>query len=282
MKRKEKTEKRSELSGKKKLAVRLCVIVICGVFCFINNNLLTVTEYSFTDSRIKNDFTIVQISDLHNARFGKDNRRLIEKIRQLSPDIIAVTGDIVDSGHTNIDTAVSFCQNAAEICPVYYITGNHEHWLSDEDEEKLYSGIRDSGAVILNDEITDISVNGNMTELCGLDDESLYNDTIFKLEKDFDRSMPIILLAHEPQYFSDYCKAAPDLVLTGHAHGGQVRLPFIGGLIAPDQGFFPKYYEGEFISGSTHMIISRGLGNSVIPVRVFDPPEIVCVRCSGK
>ncbi len=266
---------------RKKLIIWLCVLIFAAVFCIVNNKWLTVTEYTFADSRIKNGFNIVQISDLHNARFGRGNSRLLDKIEQQSPDIIVITGDIVDGTHTNIGTAVDFCKQAAALCPTYYVTGNHEHWLEAADEETLYSGIAAAGVTILDDKTLDITVNGDHVQLCGLDDESLYNDTLFKLAEDFDRAVPIILLAHEPQYFDDYAKAAPDLVLTGHAHGGQVRLPFVGGLVAPDQGFFPEYTEGEFTAGNMHMIISRGLGNSVIPVRVFDPPEIVCVRVSG-
>ena len=276
-----KNNEKKRMPLKKKLIIWGIVLAVLLVFCYLNNNILTVSEYTFSDSRIKNGFTIVQISDLHNASFGKDNRRLIEKIEGLSPDIIVITGDIVDGSHTDIECAVSFCKNAAGICPVYYITGNHEHWLEAPDENRLYEGIASAGVRILDDETLGVTVNGDRVQLCGLDDESLYNDTLFKVAEDFERTVPVILLAHEPQYFDDYCKAAPDLVLTGHAHGGQVRLPFVGGLVAPDQGFLPKYTEGEFTSGNTHMIISRGLGNSVIPVRVFDLPEIVCVRVKG-
>ncbi len=281
MSKKQKPAEGGRRFTKKKLIIWGVVLVVLTVFCVVNNKWLTVTEYGFSDSRIKSGFTIVQISDLHNASFGSDNRRLLAKIEELSPDMIAIIGDIVDGSHTDIDCALSFCENAAKLCPTYYVTGNHEHWLDAPDEERLYSGIRAAGVTILDDETLDISVNGDRVQLCGLDDESLYNDTLFKLAEGFDRSVPVILLAHEPQYFDDYVKAAPDLVLTGHAHGGQVRLPFMGGLVAPDQGFLPEYTEGEFTDGDTHMIISRGLGNSVIPVRVFDLPEIVCVRVTG-
>ena len=267
--------------SKKKLIVWAAVLLCLAVFCVVNNKYLTVTEYGYTDTRIKNGFRIVHISDLHNAEFGSDNKRLIERIRSLDPDIIAVTGDLVDGSHTDIDVGIDFCKACAEICPTYYVTGNHEHWLDDGDRERLFEGIRQGGTAILDDECREIEINGDRVRLCGLDDESLYTDVPRDLLQGLGHDLPVILLAHEPQYFEDYCKYSPDLVLTGHAHGGQVRLPFIGGLVAPDQGFFPKYYEGEFTSGDTHMIISRGLGNSVIPVRVFDPPEIVCVNVSA-
>lgn len=263
--------------SKKKLLIWSAVIVFLTVFSLINNKILTVSEYTYTDPRIKNGFRIVHISDLHNARFGSDNKRLMTKIRELGPDMIALTGDLVDSSHTNIDVGIDFCKACSEICPTYYVTGNHEHWLEDADRERLFDGIRQSGTVILDDEYTEVTVCGDKIRLCGLDDDSLYTDKLSELSKGFDDTMPTVLLAHEPQYFEDYCRSSADLVLTGHAHGGQIRLPFVGGVIAPDQGLFPKYYEGEFVDGNTHMIISRGLGNSTLPVRVFDPPEIVCV-----
>lgn len=267
---------------RKRLVIWGIVIVVLLIFSILNNKILTVSEYTFSDSRIKEGFTIVQISDLHNARFGLHNSRLIKRIKELSPDMIVITGDLVDGSHTNIGVGVEFCGKAAEICPTYYVTGNHEHWLDDDEKTELFDGIKNSGTIILDDETVNIDICGNAVQLCGLDDDSLYTDMLRDLSADFDRSKPVILLAHEPQYFEDYCKYSPDLVLTGHAHGGQVRLPFVGGLVAPDQGFFPEYTEGEFVDGGTHMIISRGLGNSVIPVRVFDLPEIVCVHVKGE
>lgn len=269
---------------KKRLIVWSVLLVIAIVFCIVNNKWLVVTEYGYMTDKLPDGcaFTVVQISDLHNAGFGIKNSRLIGKIEALSPDLIVITGDIVDSNHTRIKTAADFCEKAADICPVYYVTGNHEHWLEEDEKAELYDGIRKSGAVILDDEAVDITINGGSFTLCGLDDESLYNDTLVSLSKELDGGRLNILLAHEPQYFDDYCASPADLVLTGHAHGGQVRLPFVGGLVAPDQGFFPEYTEGEHTENGTTMIISRGLGNSVIPLRVFDLPEIVCVRVSDK
>lgn len=269
---------------KKKLIVWLVLLVIAAAFCLINNKWLTVTEYGYTTDKLPRGcgMTIVQISDLHNASFGAGNSRLVKKIEALSPDLIVITGDIVDSSHTRIKTAADLCEKAAGICPVYYVTGNHEHWLDDDEREELYGSIRQSGAVILEDAAVELTINGGSFTLCGLDDESLYNDTLKTLSDGLNGERLNILLAHEPQYFDDYCQSKADLVLTGHAHGGQVRLPFVGGLVAPDQGFFPEYTEGEHTQNGTTMIISRGLGNSVIPLRVFDLPEIVCIRVSGR
>ena len=127
--------------SKKKLIVWAAVLVCLAVFCVVNNKYLTVTEYGYTDTRIKNGFRIVHISDLHNAEFGSDNKRLIERIRSLDPDIIAVTGDLVDGSHTDIDVGIDFCKACAEICPTYYVTGNHEHWLDEEVKNRMTGGM---------------------------------------------------------------------------------------------------------------------------------------------
>ena len=266
--------RKPELS-KKKVIILSVVFVVLAVFCFCQNNILTVDEYEYANKKVPasaDGMRIVQISDLHNKEFGRENHRLIEKIEEQHPDIIVITGDIADSSHTDIDAAVTFCEKAAELAPCYYITGNHEMWLDDNEQQKLYSGIENAGVTILDNETVHPADGIAMT---GLDDGSLYNGTLEKLTADIDPDELHIVLAHEPQYLEEeYVLSSPDLIITGHAHGGQVRLPFIGGLVAPDQGFLPEYTAGEYKSGDTAMYVSRGLGNSVIPLRVFNYPEI--------
>lgn len=266
--------RKPELS-KKKIIIITAVFVFLTIFCIFQNKYLAVDEYTFTSEKVPpsaDGFRIVQISDLHNAKFGRNNSRLINKIKESSPDIIVITGDIADSNHTNIKTATDFCKEAAKIAPCYYITGNHEMWLSDDETETLYNGIKDAGVTIL-DSTTTILENG--IYLTGLGDDHLYDGTLAELSENIPEGALHIVLAHEPQYLEEeYILSSPDLIITGHAHGGQIRLPFIGGIIAPDQGFFPKYTSGEYKSGDTTMYVSRGLGNSVIPVRIFNTPEI--------
>ena len=260
---------------KKKIIILSVVIVLLTIFCIFQNKYLTVDEYTFTSAKVSksaDDFRIVQVSDLHNAKFGKNNSRLISKIKDQSPDIIVITGDIVDSNHTNIDTATDFCKEAVKIAPCYYITGNHEMWLDKSETDTLYSGMNSAGVTIL-DSTTITLENG--IYLTGLGDDHLYDGTLAKLSESVPDDALHIVLAHEPQYLEEeYRLSPPDLIITGHAHGGQVRLPFIGGIVAPDQGFFPKYTAGEYKSGDTTMYVSRGLGNSVIPLRLFNTPEI--------
>lgn len=263
-----------------KLIKIICVAALLICFFWYENHHLTVTTYTYqsekTDADL-NGYRIVQISDLHNAEFGHDNRKLLKKISELEPDIIVITGDIVDSNHTDIQTSVSFVKQAVLISDVYYVTGNHEYWLTKEEQAELFNGMAQAGAVILNNESVNISVGESGFCLIGLDDNSLSNGTLDHLISEIDDDKLSVVLAHEPQYFSKYASTGCDLVLTGHAHGGQFILPFVGAIVAPDQGFFPEYTSGEHQEKDTTMYISRGLGNSIIPVRLFNDPEIVCV-----
>ncbi len=249
------------------------------IFCGWQNNTLQISRYSYVSEEVSEQldgFTIVQISDLHNKRFGKDQRRLLKKTAELEPDIIVITGDIVDSNHTNIDNALELADGAVKIAPTYYVTGNHEHWLEQNDFDELISGLSESGVKILDNERIDIEKNGSHFSLTGLDDLYLGGNTLRNMNLDDDEFN--VLLAHEPQYIEEYSAAGIDLALTGHAHGGQFRLPFVGGIVAPDQGFFPEYSEGIHTSGGMKMVVSRGLGNSIIPVRIFNFPEIVGIE----
>ena len=226
-------------------------------------------------------YRIVQISDLHNVKFGQNSEKLIRKIAGLEPDMIAVTGDLVDSNHTDLDVAIHFMESVTQICPVYYVTGNHEYWLDEKDRIKLYTEMEKAGVFLLQNEAVTISVSETSFSLIGLDDRSLSDGTLSSLMQDCDSDCLRVVLAHEPQYIEKYSQAGVDLVLCGHAHGGQFILPFVGALAAPDQGLFSKYTEGEYRMGNTTMYVSRGLGNSVILIRLFNDPENVCVELRG-
>ncbi|MBQ7004120.1 MAG: metallophosphoesterase [Oscillospiraceae bacterium] len=264
----------------KRLVTAACVILLL-LFCLWQNTTLTVTHYTCTKSTLPEVFDgcrIVQISDLHNASFGRSNRRLVEKIKALSPDLIVITGDIADGNRTDVDTAVNFAEQAAAIAPVYYVTGNHELWLDAKDYDALLTGLGSAGVTVLADAAVTITREEDSIALLGLREESLGGTALQHLSKETADVPFRMLLAHEPQYTAEYEASGVDLVFTGHAHGGQFRLPFVGGIYAPDQGFFPAYSEGMHALGKTDLIVSRGLGNSVIPVRLFNFPEIVCVE----
>lgn len=266
-----------------KSAIVLLIVITLLLFCNFQNKHLETTHYTYEAEQLGVDldgYRIVQISDLHNAKFGKNNQKLVDRIRECAPDMIVLTGDLVDSNHTNVDRAVQFVNEIVKICPVYYVTGNHEYWLDTSEYENLMDGVASAGVIILDNQVVEISRWDAKFRLVGLDDKSLADGTLEALLSD-EKELTVVL-AHEPQYFARYAGTGVDLVLSGHAHGGQFRLPFVGGIVAPDQGFLPEYTAGEYYMNGTEMIVSRGLGNSVIPVRLFNYPEIVCVDLVGK
>lgn len=266
-----------------KSAIVLLIVIALLLFCNFQNKHLETTHYTYKAEQLGADlegYRIVQISDLHNAKFGKNNQKLVDRIRECAPDMIVLTGDLVDSNHTNVDRAVQFVDEIVKICPVYYVTGNHEYWLEKSEYDELMDGLASVGVVILDNQVVEISRGDAKFRLVGLDDRSLADGTLEALLSD-EKELTVVL-AHEPQYFARYAGTGVDLVLSGHAHGGQFRLPFVGEIVAPDQGFLPGYTAGEYYMNGTEMIVSRGLGNSVIPVRLFNYPEIVCVELVGK
>ena len=263
----------------KKIIIAIIVFILLFIFFYYQNKHIVTSNYIYESAKVGTDldgYRIVCISDLHNASFGKNNKKLLKDIKDCSPDIIVITGDLVDSNHTNIERALDFAEQAANIAPVYYVTGNHEYWLDKTDYEELMAGLSDIGVIILNDSIVRIDKGNSSFMLAGLDDNSLNNGVLKDLVKDSNDL--VVVLAHEPQYITNYANSNVDLVLSGHAHGGQFKIPFAGGVYAPDQGFFPQYVSGKHIRDNTELIISRGLGNSVIPIRLFNYPEIVVVE----
>ena len=283
------------------------------------NDDLGVTYYTVQADSIPDSFKglrIAQISDLHNAEFGEDNIRLLTMLKETKPDMIAITGDLVDSDRTDVDIAISFAKEAVKIAPCYYILGNNEVVI--DDYEAFEAALVAAGFVVLHDEAVEFVYNGESLQLFGYDDPYLYtykrkkmaeaaravarvsgatSEEIKKVffdvaeseaeyEEQIHRRLQAleiekddftILLSHRPELYEEYGKIDADLVLTGHAHGGQIRIDGIGGIYAPTQGLFPKYTEGVFVEGDMHMVVSRGLGNSGFPYRINNPPEIVII-----
>ena len=264
---------------------------VCGagfhsVDC-LGNTALETTRIQIVSERIPTSFDgwrIAQVSDLHNGEFGEENENLLMLLRAEQPDMIALTGDLVDSIHTDMDRAVKFAEEAVQIAPCYFVTGNHEARLEEQYEE-LERRLEAVGVTVLRDEAVTLDREGGVIQLIGLDDprfeeqdEELKDSLAYFEEKLSAMELADgyrILLSHRPETFDAYVNQQIDLVLTGHAHGGQFRLPVVGGLIAPNQGLFPKYDAGLYVEGRTNMIVSRGLGNSVFPFRVNNRPEVV-------
>ncbi len=263
---------------KKKRIIIVITIFILLICVYYGNNSITISKYMINNDKLvnlENSIKIVQLSDLHNKEFGKDNSKLIEQVKTLEPDIIVVTGDYVDSSSTDTQVALELSEKLVEIADVYYVTGNHEKSLDENDLWEFLEELREIGVNVMNNSFCEYNED---IVIIGLDNDSLSSDdkSLEAIMENIDSKKYTILLAHEPQELERYASSGVDLVLSGHAHGGQFRIPFTNiGLVAPDQGLFPEYTAGEYIAEETKMIVSRGLGNSIIPIRVFNRPEVV-------
>jgi predicted MPP superfamily phosphohydrolase len=226
------------------------------------------------------------VSDLHDAELGENNSKIIEALKESEPNIIAITGDIIDSNRTNIELSLNFAREAAKIAPCFFVSGNHEARMKGYDE--LERGLKDVGVIILDNEKLEITRNGDKISLLGIKDVFFSKDR-YDVDKSvivernlneiqFDDEEFTLLLAHRPEVFDVYVEKNIDLVLSGHLHGGQFRLPFVGGLYVPNQGFFPEIDAGLYTEGNTNMIISRGIGNSTFPFRFNNRPEVIIVE----
>ena len=268
------------------LIVSVLVILSLGIWTLWGNTALEVNEYKILSDKIPEAFSgfrIAQVADLHNAEFGEDNEMLIELLFQTDPDMIVITGDLIDSRHTDMDIALDFAGKAVQIAPVYYVTGNHEARIPEYAE--LKTGLTEAGVTVLENQKVQITRDGEHITLMGIQDPSFRTDYLFgdseivsrqaitSLQNESDGFT--VLLSHRPELFDLYVDTGMDLVFSGHAHGGQFRLPVLGGLVAPNQGFFPKYDAGQFIEENITMVVSRGVGNSIIPIRFNNRPEIV-------
>ena len=270
------------------LLVLAAALLLLAIWTLWSNTALEVNEYTLISNRLPDafdGFRIAQISDLHNAEFGANNATLLAMLREAAPDIIVITGDLVDSYHTDIDIALRFTEKAAKIAPCYYVTGNHEARISEY--PALKAGLEAAGVVILENKRIELEQNGETIALIGVDDPSFQTDYLMGdsaavmsgvLQALTNDNTYTVLLSHRPELFDTYVESGVDLVFSGHAHGGQFRLPFIGGLVAPNQGLFPEYDSGLYTNGSTNMLVSRGIGNSIIPIRFNNPPEIIIVE----
>ena len=281
------------MSAKKKSSIILAVVaaIVFALIAWIiwGNTALELNTYTVTSSKLPQSFDgyrIAHVSDLHNAEMGKNNEKLLTMLRDADPDMIAITGDLVDSRNTDIEVALQFVREAVKIAPCYYVTGNHEARISEYDE--LKEAMKAAGVTVLEDAQTEISLTGEFITLIGVNDPTYQTDYLFgdaktvmntKLEElHTEQDRFTILLSHRPELFETYVDHDLDLVLSGHAHGGQFRLPFVGGLVAPNQGFFPEYDAGLYSMNHTNMIVSRGIGNSILPFRFNNRPEVIIIE----
>lgn len=276
------------------IIIILSLIIVLDLFLTYENKSLVTTEIEIQNEKIPENFSgyrIVHISDLHNTEFGKNNKRLIEEIEKAKPDIIVMTGDMIDIYRPDIDVVLHLAENLVQIAPTYFVSGNHD--VKAAGREFLFAGFKEMGVTILRNRSVILEKNGERIILSGIDDPKFLDD--FMSGNDEENTKNIlesliknqedtfkILLAHRPELFEIYSSADIDLVFSGHAHGGQINVPFKGGLIAPGQGWFPEYYNGVYEKDNTQMVVNRGLGNSAFPFRINNKPEIIVTELKAQ
>ncbi len=254
-----------------------------------------VTEYQISSSKIREQALGLVIADLHGFTYGKENKRLLEEMRRLNPDIIFIPGDMLVSKYSETyETALKTLKEFVKIAPVYYSYGNHESRLRDPERinhplfQKYMSQVKEAGITVMETGSREIFMGGNRVQLSALELELDYYEKgrIVPLEPNYlkerlpDRREDLfrILLAHNPAYAEEYIRWGADVTFCGHNHGGLVRIPGIGSVISPQLTWFPKYDAGRFQVGDRSVIVSRGLGTHTFHVRIFNRAELLAVK----
>lgn len=267
------------------------VILFALLFGFLLDSTLKTVDYNASSVEIPdsfNGFKIAQITDLHSSECGENNEKLITMLGESAPDIIVFTGDMIDAKDTDASIMLHLAEEAVKIAPCYYSPGNHE-----SSNKALYSTLCDSlrelGVNILENEAVTITVGEESITLIGILDPAFDKNSgdskNAEITRDFLKDLVpedsyTVLLAHRPELINVYAEAGVDLVLSGHTHGGQIRIPILGGLYANDQGFLPPYDKGLFTQSGTTMIVSSGIGDSNFPMRYYNPREITLIKLS--
>ncbi len=277
------------------ILLSVCAAIVCFfllVMWYDCNRFVTV-DYEVESEKLTKECTFVLLSDLHNKSFGKDNEKLLREIKKLAPDSILVAGDMMTAQKGDkFHVALRFMDQLAKEYPIYYGMGNHEYraGLYSEQYGNIYeeymSGLHSCGIEpLINETVSLPSANIN---ICGLQMDRCYYKRFRKYPMKEDYLPEVlgkpqqdkfqILIAHNPEYFEEYAKWGADLVVSGHVHGGLMRLPYLGGVVSPKLTLFPKYDGGRFREGNSEMILSRGLGTHTLPIRIFNPGELIMIR----
>ncbi len=273
------------------MGILITVIVFFVIVMIIDGNRFVIREYTIKTDKLDKEYTLALLADLHNRSYGEDNVKLLEAIDSIKPDGILTAGDMLTAKPgKSFMTALSFMKQLSSKYPVYYGLGNHEYRMKLYREDygdafEEYTGaLTDAGIHVLDNAtlpVGDFAVTGVTIDRKyykrfrkNVMEEEYLSETIGEVSKDKYH----ILMAHNPEYFEDYAKWGADLVVSGHVHGGIMRLPVLGGVISPKLVLFPKYDGGMFRQDNTTMILSRGLGMHTLPVRIFNPGELVVIH----
>ncbi|MDD4700333.1 MAG: metallophosphoesterase [Oscillospiraceae bacterium] len=277
---------------KKFLKCIIVVVLFVAAILVYSNTYITTSKYTVESAKISRDFDgfkIVHVSDLHSAVFGQDNRRLIKVIDDQEPDIVVLTGDMVNSQDSEFDVFYNFAEQIAKKYPTYFVYGNHELILSEDYRDKIVSTIKSYGIIVLDNQMIEVKKGDSKINVYGMwfnlrfyrdttnDTTDEYEFTASQMKKilgNCDTDKFNMLLTHNPVYFTAYSEWGADLTLAGHLHGGMIRIPFLGGLFSPEKSMFPEYDSGEFLQDNNSMIVSRGIGNGLQGFRFNNCPVL--------
>lgn len=241
---------------------------------------LAVRRYTITTDKLKGLVRLALVTDLHSCRYGRDQEQLLSALEQAAPDLVLLGGDIFDD-ELLADPAMAFLKGAVAQFPCYYVTGNHEYWTGRVPEIKAY--LAGLGVEVLDGDCLVLEVRGERINLCGVDDpeggESAFSRQLEQTRQGREPGAYTLLLSHRPERMGQYSAGGFDLVLSGHAHGGQWRIPgLINGLFAPDEGFLPGHAGGLYEIGDSKLLVSRGLARESTRLpRIWNRPELVIV-----
>lgn len=273
----------------------VCAVLLTGmlIYGYCSNFIFRAEQYTVPVSGLDQGcpVRIVMLADLHGSVFGRNNDRLIRKIKSLHPDMICVAGDMTVKDGRGASACIALCREMVRLCPVYYAMGNHE--IRMEHYEDFCLELKKAGVFVLDNEHVHFAASGTKIGVYGWSAGEWYYHKCWQKRvltvKELEHQLGVpeqgefhILLAHNPEYFQTYCEWGADLVLSGHVHGGIARLPWIGGVISPSLRLFPKYDAGKFREQNGTMILSRGLGTHHIRLRFFNIPEISVIVLRGK
>ncbi len=252
-------------------------IIAYNIYIYFNIN---INKKVYRSSKVPSDFEdfrILQITDFHNKKFFR-KEFFIKTVIKERPDVIFLTGDFLDSRKTDFKVGINTISELVKVCDVYYILGNHEARISRV--ENFLKECEELGVKVLRNSRVDFQRKNSTINIVGVDDPSVGGvfNLIEELKTLKEEGSLNLLLSHRPELFEEYVDAGYDLVFTGHTHGGQIRIPLIGALFVPNQGIFPQYDKGEYTKKETTMIVSSGIGTSILPIRIFNKPEMVLVQ----
>lgn len=272
----------------------LIVLIIVVVDLVISNSMIQVTSQELQFNNLPESFRgfkILHITDLHSKSFGNKNEVLIKAINRQEPDLVVMTGDMVNSRDNDFTVLFDLCDRIAGNYPIYWVNGNHEQGLDQQYLEQIMGYLKAKDIPVLKNTAVRITRGQDYINLWGLEMAMRYYSRSINGQRDYrfgakqinellpnvDEQELNILLTHNPVYFKTYANWGADLTLCGHMHGGMIRIPFLGGLLSPEVSFFPKYDAGLFVEDGRYMYVSRGVGNGVFPVRLFNRPEIAVI-----